>query len=147
MSRRTLVLVLGALIPIVVGLVAYLQESEEEAIERVAETCRRAVLDGDAKSVLAHLEDDAEGAGLVGSGPLVPAVKRWVGQELGRLRKLDLSLRELVVDGEDARGVWLVKARMKRPHDWGDLMIFEARVEFHRSPAGWLVRRVEIARP
>ena len=147
MSRRTLVLVLVALIPIVVGLVAYLYESEEDAIERVAEICRLAVLDGDAELILAHLEESAEGAGLVGSGPLVPAVKRWVNQELGGLRKLDLSLRELVVDGEDARGVWLVKARLKRPHAWGELVVVKARVEFHRGPAGWLVRRVDIARP
>ncbi len=148
MSKRTLVLVLVGLASIIVGLVAYLHESDEDAIERVAESCRRALLDGDVERILAHLEDEAEGAGLVGSGPLAPAVKRWVDQVSGGLGKLDLSLREIVVDGEDARGVWLVKGRLKRSHEWGgSLVVVTARVDFHRSPAGWLVRRVDIARP
>ena len=147
MNRRTLVLVLLGLIPIVVGLIAFLHESEEDAIERVAEICRQALLDGDAERILAHLEEDAKGAGLVGSGPLAPAVKRWLDQVKGGLRELDLSLREIVVDGEDARGVWLVKGRLKRSHEWGGRVVVEARVDFHRSPAGWLVRRVEIAGP
>jgi len=145
MSKRTLVLVLVGLTPIVVGLFVFLHESEEDAIERVAEDCRRALLDGDAERILAHLEEGAEGAGLVGSGPLAPAVKRWVNQVSGGLRKLDLSLREIVVDGEDARGVWLVKGRLKDPHLYGDRVAVIARVDFHRSPAGWLVRKVDIA--
>lgn len=145
MSKRTLVLVLVGLTPIIVGLVAYLHESDEEAIERVAENCRQAMLAGDADRILAHLEEGAEGAGLVGSGPLAPAVLRWVDQVSGGLRELDLGLREIVVDGEDARGVWLVKGRLKDPHLYGDRVAVIARVEFHRSPAGWLVRKVEIA--
>jgi hypothetical protein len=147
MRRRTLVLILVALTPVVIGLVAYLHESDEDAIEKVAEDCRQAILARDVERVLAHLEENAELAGLVGSGPLAPVVKRRAGQKKGGLRKLDLSLREIVVDGEDARGVWLAKGNLRESQDWGDRVLALARVDFHRSPAGWLVRRVEIARP
>jgi hypothetical protein len=147
MRRRTLVLILVALTPVVIGLVAYLHESDEDAIEKVAEDCRQAILAGDAERMLKHLEEGAEYAGIMGSGPLTPAVKRRVDRETGGLRKLDLSLREIVVDGEDARGEWLVKGD---PRETGELvypLVVLVRVDFHRSPAGWLVRRVEIARP
>ena len=147
MSKRTLVLVLIGLVPIAVGLFAYFHESDEDAIERVAEICRQAFLDGDADRIVAHLTEDAECAGLVGSGPLAPAVQRRVDQVSGGLGKLDLSLREIVVDGEDARGVWLVKGRLKEPHVYGDRVVVRARVDFRKGPAGWLVRRVDIARP
>jgi ketosteroid isomerase-like protein len=147
MTRRTAALVIIALIPIIVGLVAYLHESEEEAVERVAEVCRQAVLDGDIEKILQHLMEDAEGAGLMGSGPLAPAVRRWMDEVSDRLREVDLSRREIVVDGVDARGEWLVKARLKRSHDWGGRVVVIARVDFKRGPAGWLIRRVEIARP
>ena len=147
MSKRTLVLVLIGLVPMIVGLLAYLHESEEDAIERVAEICRQALLDGDAERIAAHLTEDAELAGLMGSGPLAPGLSRRVDQASGRLRRLDLSLREIVVDGEVARGIWLVKGRLKDPHVYGDRMGAVARVDFRKSPAGWQVRRVEIARP
>jgi hypothetical protein len=147
MRRRTLVLILVALTPVVIGLVAYLHESDEDAIEKVAEDCRQAILAGDAERMLKHLEEGAEYAGIMGSGPLTPAVRRRVDRETGGLRKLDLSLREIVVDGEDARGVWLAKGNLRESQDWGDRMVVLVRVEFHRSPAGWLIRRVEIARP
>jgi hypothetical protein len=147
MSRRTLVLVLIGLVPIAVGLCAYLHESEEEAIERVAEICRQALLDGDADRIVAHLTEDAEVAGLMGSGLLASGLSRRVDQASGRLRKLDLSLRDMVVDGENARGVWLVKGLLRSSEDWGDRVVVVARVDFRQSPAGWLVRRVEIASP
>ena len=52
MSRKTLILVLVALVPVAIGIGGYLVETDAEAIARVADECRMAFLAGDAERVL-----------------------------------------------------------------------------------------------
>ena len=59
MGRRTQIVlaVIGA-VSLLVGLLAYLIETDEESIERITEDCRDAFLDGDADFIVAHLDPD-----------------------------------------------------------------------------------------
>ena len=142
MSRKTWILVLVALVPVAAGVGGYLIETDAEAIARVADECRMAFLAGDAERVLAHIEEDAVGDGLAGRGPLRETVRTWVNRASGRLGHLSLDRGKIVVDGEEARGEWIVTARGRdgmRGRIW-------LEIDFRRGPAGWRVRRMDVSR-
>ena len=74
-SSRTWLLLVGAVIALAIGVVSWLVETDEEAIERIAEECRMAFLAGDADRILGHLAEGARGDGLIDRGPLAPQVR------------------------------------------------------------------------
>jgi len=141
MSRKTLILVLVALVPAAIGIGGYLVETDAERIARVADECRMAFLAGDAERVLVHIEEDAVGDGLAGGGPLRKTVRRWVDLANGRLKHLSLDRGKIVVDGEEARGEWIVTLRGRQ----GMRGRFGIVINFARGPAGWLVRHADVS--
>ncbi len=147
-SRKTLVLLLIALVPAVAGVLCFLIETDAEAIERIVEDCRRAFLAGDVDRILAFVADDATAAGWVGEGPLAPRVKEWVDRNSRRLTGLTVRRREIVVEGDAARSDWIVTVTTRHGGGLG-LPRFQVRIaaEFHRGPDGFKVRRAEATAP
>jgi hypothetical protein len=137
-----------ALIPAVIGIVSFLIETDREAIERIVEDSRRAVLSGDAGRILRHLADGATVGGRIGQGLLAPVASRHVDQERRRFSGLTVRCRKIVVEGDEARGEWLVTAAPR--HDGGEQWpAFTAlvAVRFVRGPDGFLVRHAEVSAP
>jgi hypothetical protein len=149
-SRKTVLLIVLAFVPAVVGVVSYLIETDQEAIERIVEEARRAFLSGDADRILKNLADGATAGGLIGNGPLAPEVVRWVGQERRRFADVSVRRREVVVEGDLAKGEWLVSATLRHGHgdDWPRAS-YQAvvAVEFERGPDGFRIRHAVARAP
>jgi ketosteroid isomerase-like protein len=131
-----------AALPVLAGIVAWLVETDEEAIERVTEECRRAILRSDASAVLSRLTPDATGEGYVGKGPLAPRGTHWIDQAKGRLRDVSLSLRTIEVEGDGARAVWAVQVRT-RGREYPRIVRLLLTVDYRREPDGWRIARAD----
>ena len=142
MSRRTLfILVLigvGGLILLADALI----ETDKEAIERLMEDCRAAVLAGDSGKVVATLDPDATAGGFMGSGPLTPRVRHFLDRVEGRLQGLHLSRDKLEVDGDEARGRWTLKVTFSEKDPVRPVLL-SVRVRYRRAPEGWRIRHAE----
>jgi len=147
MNRRVkVVLVLvGLAVALAVGLAAII-ETDEEAIERVTNSCRNAFLERDAEAILAHLTTDAVYVQRTREEPLSSEVKRRLEQDRRRVDNVSLSLREIEVDGDDARATWRVMVRLDRTEGF-PMFRFDARVDYRREADGWKIRRAELASP
>lgn len=143
MGRRTrIAIALVAALPVLIGVVAWLVETDEEAIERVTDEARRALVAGEQDPVIALLTPDAAGEGRIGRGPLGPRVAYWTDQARRRLEDLTLSLRTIEVEGNDARAEWAVQARLKH----GEMprrFRFLLRLDYRRTPAGWRISHAD----
>lgn len=140
--RKRIVIAVVAALPVLIGVVAWLVETDQEAIERMTDECRRALLRGDVEAVTSRLAEQAEGDGYIGSGPLAPRVRYWADQAKERLGDLTLSLRKIVVEGDGARAEWAVRADgLKRAHGHREQVRFLVRLEYRRGPDGWLITR------
>jgi ketosteroid isomerase-like protein len=141
-----MVLVLvGGVVALIVGLSA-LFESDEEAIERVTNACRLAVLDGNVEAVFDRLTDDAVYVHGKRERPLATEVRERVAQVQRRANNISLTLRRIEVDGDDARATWQVFVRM-RPGERFPVGRFDVRVGYRRGPSDWKVARVEMSAP
>ena len=142
MSRRTLfILVLigvGGLILLADALI----ETDEEAIERLMEDCRKAALAGDSGKVLATLDPDATAGGFVGSGPLEPRIRHFLDRVKGRLEAIHLGRDKIEVDGDEARGRWTVKVTLREKEPVRPVLL-SAVVRYRRAPEGWRIRHIE----
>ena len=128
------------------SLIAFLIETDEEAIERVTEECRAAFLAGDESAVLGLIDPGASAGGLIGKGPLARKFAEWSAESRRRVAGATLSLREIEVNGEDARADWLVTVRMKEEEAIPFFRV-RARIEYRRHPEGWRILHVEIRSP
>ncbi len=148
MRRRTFLVLLGlAAVPALVGGIAALVETDAEAIERLTGDCRTAFLAGKAGRILAFLAEDAEAEGAAGRGPLAPKVRPWVDRMKGRLQRIALDRRKIVVRGEDAEAEWTVTVHLRPGGEWPyPLVRMTARVGYRRGPSGWRIRKVGIFR-
>jgi ketosteroid isomerase-like protein len=150
MSRKVLV-VLAVIVAVAVGvgLLAYVIETDEEAIERITLECRDAFLAGDVDRILAHLEPEATGTGWLGRGSLADGARRAVERYSSKVTAIEFARKEIRVDGEEAEGSWLawVKIRDVAPGQAIGVMKVKARVEYRRGADGWRIRRVEVSAP
>ena len=149
MNRRAkLVLVLiGLVAALAVGLSALI-ETDGEAIERVTNACRLGLLGGDVDAILARMTDDAVYARGKHEKTLATEVQERVAQLRRKIARISLSLREIQIDGDDARATWQVFVRMRPGEDFpmGRYGV-RVRVEYRREPSDWKVRRVEVSTP
>ena len=139
--RKRIVIAVVAALPVLIGVIAWLVETDQEAIERMTDECRRDLLRGDVEAVTSRLAEEAEGDGYIGTGPLAPRVRYWADQTKERLRDLSLSLRKIVVEGDGARAEWAVRADLKGVHGYHGQVRFLVRLEYRRGPNGWLITR------
>lgn len=143
--KKTILLAVLALIPLTVGVVAHLIETDEEQIERVLDEAVRAAIAGDAEAVIQRVTSDATGGGWIREGELLPRMQYLVGEAHGRVESASLDLKRLEVEGDDARGTWHGGARLKRGQPLGRAL-FEVAIDFRRVGESWLIRRVVISR-
>ena len=143
--KKAILLAVFALIPLTVGVVAHLIETDEEQIERVLDEAVRAAIAGDAERVFPRLTQDATVGGWISEGELLPRLRDLVGRAHRDVESATLDLERLEVDGDDARGTWKGGARLRRGGLYGRAL-FEAAIEFRRSGDDWLIRRVVISR-
>lgn len=147
MSRKTLVLVVLALVPFGIGVVTWLLPSDRKAIRRIAEDCRDAFVAGDAGRILAHLDEGATAGGYVGSGELAPKVGAWVDRYSGSVKGIALAQRKIEVDGDTAEGEWMATLRLRRSEQGLPVHKGVVRVRLRRIAGGWRVSHVEAGRP
>jgi hypothetical protein len=146
MNRRTrLVLLIVGLAVALYGVLTVVIESDEDAIKRVTNACRVAFLSGDAVGLRVHLAEDAAYVRGVREESLSSLVEQRLAREAERVADIALTLREIEVDGDDARATWRVAVRMKprrrEPIPRGS---FDVRVDYRREPEDWKVTRLEI---
>lgn len=136
------------MVPVAIGLLCYLIETDREAIERIVGECRQGFLKHDAARVLKWLTEDATAGGSIGAGPLAPQVKRWIDQDKRRFSELTVKSRKIVVDADVARSEWMVTATLHEGHrqEWPRYQVVIA-AEFRRGPDGWLIRHVDATAP
>ncbi|MHC4473799.1 MAG: YybH family protein [Planctomycetota bacterium] len=149
MGRRTqLALAVIAGVSLLVGVLAHVIETDEEAIERITEDCRDAFLAGDVDRILAHLDPEATGSIRIGRGKLADLVRSVVERHSGRVRGIVFARSEIRVDGDDAQGRWLAWVTLKRSsgHTAGVFKL-QVEIEYRRGPDGWRIRRVEYGAP
>jgi len=139
--RKRLVIAVVVALPVLIGVVAWLVETDREAIERMTDECRRALLRGDVDAVASRLAEDAVGEGYIGTGPLAARVDHWADQAKDRLDDLSLSLRKIVVEGDGAQAEWAVRADLKGVHGRYGQVRFLVRLEYRREPDGWRITR------
>jgi hypothetical protein len=143
--RKPILLVLIVLLPLAVGIVAHLIETDEEKVERVLDEAVRAAIAGDAEGVSRRLAPEATRGGWLGEGPLPSEVEYWVKEAHRRVEDVSLDPKSLTVSGDDARGTWTGLATLKRSEMYRSVP-FSADIEFGRSQESWRIRRVVIRR-
>jgi hypothetical protein len=145
--RRTIILVLIALIPLLVGVIAHLVETDEEQVERVLDEAVRAAIDGKERAVVQRLTPDATRGGWLGEGELLPEVGSRVREAHGMVESVSLDLQSLTVEGDEARGTWTGVAKLRRRSrmPYGRVL-FAADLEFRRVQESWRICRVVIRR-
>lgn len=133
---------LVAALPVLIGVVAWLVETDEEAIERVTDEARRALLAGETETVTGLLTPDATSDGWAGRGPLVPRVAYWTDQARRRLARMTLSLRKIEVEGDGAHAEWAVQARLKH-REMPRIFRCLLRLDYRRTPEGWRISHAD----
>jgi hypothetical protein len=148
MNRRArLVLLIVGLVVATYVVLTVVIESDTDAIKRVTNSCRVAFLSGDVEGIRVHLADEAVYARGVVEESLSSVVEQRLAREGKRVADIALTLREIEVDGDDARATWRVAVRLRprrrEPIPRGS---FDVRVEYRREPEDWKVTRVEMIR-
>ena len=150
MGRKVqVVLALIVALGVLVGVVAYVVETDEEAIVRITEECRDAFLDGDADRILAHLDPEATGSVRIGRGSLAENARRAVREYSRRVTAIEFVRKEIRIDGDKAEGRWLAWVKLKDAAPGIEVGVFKlsARIEYRRSAEGWRILRLEVGAP
>jgi ketosteroid isomerase-like protein len=145
MSRTTRA-VLG-LVVLIVGVIVGLKaiiETDEEAIERVTNACRAAFLERNVDGILANLTADAVFRDGNRNRSLADEAGARVEQVGRRVESISLNLREIEIDGDDARALWRVNVRLRRKGQGVPFGRFDLRAEYRRESEVWKIRHVEI---
>lgn len=144
MSRTTrgVLFLVVVIVGVIVGLKAII-ETDEEAIERVTNACRAAFLERNVDGILTNLATDAVFRDGNRNRPLSDETRVRVEQVGKRVQAISLNLREIEIDGDEARALWRVNVRLRRK---GGVPFgrFDMRAEYRRESEVWKIRLVEI---
>lgn len=145
MTRRTKAwIAIGAAVLFTAAVITrMLVTTDEERIERLTMACRAAMLAGDAEAVRELLTEDATGGGWIGSGPLAPRIDGWADQAKRRVRDADLELREVEVEGDEARATARATVRLSAGGAAG-LLWLRIELRCRRVETGWRIAHVDV---